>query len=300
MEVIIVVLIGIAYITLAERKVMGSMQRRVGPNILGYYGIIQPIIDGVKAGIKEIIIPQQSNKIYYIIGPIILLFLCLIIWIPFPLKLGIQIEEGEYGIIYILAISSLSVYILLYSGWSCNSKYAFIGSLRSIAQLISYEVSIGIIIMSVLIITNTLNLNTLIINQIYISNIIPLFPIFILFFISILAETNRPPFDLPEAESELIAGYIVEYGGMAFATIYLAEYGFILAMSFFSSLLFWGAPGTILGTIFTLFIIFSFIWVRSALPRIRYDQLMSLGWTKILPLSISYLLLISSIIATFI
>ena len=296
LEIIIIVLIGIAYITLAERKIMGSMQRRVGPNIVGFFGILQPIVDGLKLVIKETIIPQQSNKIYFLIGPMIILTLCLIIWVPIPLKLGEQIEENNNGILYILAISSLSVYILLYSGWSSNSKYAFLGSLRSIAQLISYEVSIGIIIMSVIILSNSFNLNHIILHQIFISNIFPLFPIFILFFISILAETNRPPFDLPEAESELIAGYIVEYGGMAFAAIYLAEYGFIQAMSFFASLLFWGTPGTIVGTLFTILIIFTFIWIRSALPRIRYDQLMGLGWTKILPFSISYLLFISSLI----
>ena len=298
LEVIIIILIGIAYITLAERKIMGSMQRRVGPNIIGIFGILQPIIDGVKAAVKEIIIPQQSNKFYFIIGPIIILTLSLIIWVPIPLKLGEEIEENNYGILYILAISSLSVYILLYSGWSSNSKYAFLGSLRSIAQLISYEVSIGIIIMSVLLFSNSFNLNQLILHQIYIPNLFALFPIFLLFFISILAETNRPPFDLPEAESELIAGYIVEYGGMAFAAIYLAEYGFILAMSSFASLLFWGAPGTLFGSFFTLFLIFSFIWVRSSLPRIRYDQLMGLGWTKILPFSIGYLVFLSSIIVT--
>lgn len=297
-EVIIVVLIGVAYITLAERKVMGAMQRRVGPNIIGYMGIFQPVIDGIKAGIKETIIPQQSNRFYFLIGPIIVLTLCLIIWAPIPLKLGIQIEENKNGILYILAISSLSVYILLYSGWSSNSKYAFLGSLRSIAQLISYEVSIGIIIMSVLVLTNSFNLNFLILQQLVLPNIFPLFPIFFLFFLSILAETNRPPFDLPEAESELIAGYIVEYGGMAFAAIYLAEYGFIQAMCSFASLLFWGAPGTLSGTFFTVFLIFSFIWVRSALPRIRYDQLMGLGWTKILPFSISYLVFLSSILIT--
>ena len=298
LEVIIVVLIGVAYITLAERKVMGSMQRRVGPNIIGYFGILQPVIDGVKAAIKETIIPQQSNRFYFLIGPIIVLTLCLIIWAPIPFKLGEQIDENNYGILYILAISSLSVYILLYSGWSSNSKYAFLGSLRSIAQLISYEVSIGIIIMSVLVFSNSFNLNSLILQQIFLPNLFPLFPIFILFFISILAETNRPPFDLPEAESELIAGYIVEYGGMAFAAIYLAEYGFIQAMCSFASLLFWGAPGTLSGTLFTVFLIFAFIWVRSSLPRIRYDQLMGLGWTKILPFSISYLVFLSSLLAT--
>ena len=297
-EVILVVLIGVAYITLAERKVMGSMQRRVGPNLFGFFGLFQPILDGLKAAIKEIIIPQQSNRIYFMMGPILVLTLCLIIWTPIPFKLGFQINENNYGVLYILAISSLSVYILLYSGWSSNSKYAFLGSLRSIAQLISYEVSIGIIIMSVLLFSNSFNLNHFILQQIFLPNLIPLFPIFFLFFFSILAETNRPPFDLPEAESELIAGYLVEYGGMAFAAIYLAEYGFIQAMCSFASLLFWGAPGTLTGTLFTVFLIFSFIWVRSALPRIRYDQLMGLGWTKILPFSISYLLFLSSLLAT--
>jgi NADH-quinone oxidoreductase subunit H len=296
LEVIIIILLGIAYITLAERKVMGRMQRRVGPNIVGVYGVLQPLVDAIKLIVKETIIPQQSNKIYYMLGPIIILTLCLIIWVPIPFKLGEQIEENNNGVLYILAISSLSVYILLYSGWSSNSKYAFLGSLRSISQLISYEVSIGIIIMSVLLLNNSFNLNHLILNQIYISNILPLLPIFILFFISILAETNRPPFDLPEAESELIAGYIVEYGGIAFAAIYLAEYGFIKAMSTLASLLFWGSPGTIIGTIITILIVYGFIWIRSTLPRIRYDQLMNLGWTKVLPFSISYLLFISSFI----
>ena len=298
LEIIIILLIGIAYITIAERKVMGSMQRRVGPNITGFFGILQPLADGLKLVIKETIIPQQSNKIYYLIGPMIILTLCLIIWVPIPLRLGEQIEENKNGVLYILAISSLSVYILLYSGWSSNSKYAFLGSLRSIAQLISYEVSIGIIIMSALFLNFSFNLNFFILHQIYTPFIIPLFPIFILFLISILAETNRPPFDLPEAESELIAGYIVEYGGMAFAAIYLAEYGFIQAMSSLCSLLFWGAPGTISGTIFTMFIIFSFIWIRSALPRIRYDQLMSFGWTKILPFSICFFIFICSFVLT--
>lgn len=293
-EIIIIVLIGIAYITLAERKIMGSMQRRVGPNIVGIYGILQPISDGIKLIIKEIIIPQQSNKLYYFIGPILILTFNFIIWVPFPFIFGIQIQDLNNGILYILAISSLSVYLLLYSGWSGNSKYAFIGSLRSIAQLISYEVSIGIIIMSVIIISRSFNLNEIILHQIYISNLIPLLPIFILFFISILAETNRPPFDLPEAESELIAGYIVEYGGFAFGAIYLAEYGFILAMSTLSSILFWGNPGTILGILNTIITIFSFIWIRSALPRIRFDQLMNLGWTQILPFSISFLIFSSS------
>lgn len=289
LELIIVVLIGVAYITLAERKVMGAMQRRKGPNIVGIYGILQPIVDGIKLFIKEIIIPQQSNKINYIIGPIITLMLSLIIWIPIPLNnIRGVIYENNYGIIYILAISSLSAYILLYAGWSSNSKYTFIGAIRAIAQLVSYEISIGIIIMSVLILNNSFNLIEILYNQIYISNVLFLFPIFILFIISSLVETNRPPFDLPEAESELVAGLLTEYGGMAFASLYLAEYAFLQSMSILTSILFLG------NTIYTIFIIFIFIWVRAALPRIRYDQLMSLGWTKILPFSISYLIFVLS------
>lgn len=289
-ELIIVVLIGVAYITLAERKVMGAMQRRKGPNIVGVYGILQPIVDGIKLFIKEILIPQQSNKINYIIGPIITLMLALIIWIPIPINnLSSVIYENNYGIIYILAISSLSVYILLYTGWSSNSKYTFIGAIRAIAQLVSYEVSIGIIIMSIIILNDSFNLLKIIYNQIYIPNILILLPLFILFIISALAETNRPPFDLPEAESELVAGVLTEYGSMAFASLYLAEYAFLQSMSILTSILFFG------NTVYTFFIIFIFIWARASLPRVRYDQLMNLGWTKILPFSISYLIFILSL-----
>lgn len=290
LEIIIPILISIAYITLAERKVMGLMQRRIGPNKIGPIGLLQPIVDGIKLVLKEIVIPQKVKVFEMLIGPCIILILCLIIWIPIPIDYGIMIEENKYSILYILAISSLNVYVYIYSGWSTLSKYAYIGSLRSIAQLISYEVSIGIIIMSILFINHTFNLNDILFSQIYFPNFFPLFPIAILFFISILAETNRPPFDLPEAESELIAGYLIEYGGFAFASIYLAEYGFILVMSYLFSILFFGS----FLSFFTLLSIFSFIWIRASLPRLRYDQLMYLGWTKILPFSISYLILTSS------
>lgn len=289
-EVIIVILIGVAYITLGERKVMGAMQRRIGPNIVGPYGIIQPIIDGVKLVIKEILIPKQVNKYNYIIGPTIILILALIIWIPIPISNIYQAyKESNYGIIYILAVSSISAYILLYTGWTSNSKYTIIGSIRAIAQLISYEVSFGIIILNVIILNDSLNIVKILYKQIYMPNVIILFPILILFIISALAETNRPPFDLPEAESELVAGILTEYGGFAFAALYLAEYTFVLSMSILTSILFFST------TILTFFFIFLFIWVRASLPRIRYDQLMSLGWTKILPLSVSYLLFVLSI-----
>lgn len=288
--IIIGVLISIAYITLGERKIMGLMQRRIGPNKIGK---IQPIADGLKLISKEIIIPKKSRRVEILIGPIIILALCLILWIPVPiLRPENIIMENKYGIIYILAVSSLNVYLYIYSGWSTLSKYAYLGSLRSIAQLISYEVSIGIILMNVMILNNSLNISELIKNQIYIPFIVPLLPIFIIFLFSILAETNRPPFDLAESESELIAGYIIEYGGFAFAAIYLAEYGFIFFFSYLTSLLF--TSSTIILT--TLIIIVFYIWIRSTLPRIRYDQLIKLGWTSILPISLSYLILSTSIL----
>lgn len=288
-ELIIIILLGVAYITLGERKIMGGMQRRKGPNIVGPYGIIQPIIDGGKLIIKEILIPQQANKISYIIGPTITLILSIIIWIPIPIG-GIQgiYKENSNSIIYILAISSISGFILLYTGWASNSKYTFIGSIRSIAQLISYEVSFGIIIINIMIINDSLNLIKILYKQIYIPNIIYLYPIAILFIISAIAETNRPPFDLPEAESELVAGLLTEYGGFTFAALYLAEYTFVQSMSILSSILYIGS------SYYTIFFIFIFIWVRATLPRIRYDQLMNLGWGKILPFSISYLIFILS------
>lgn len=295
LELIIIVLIGVAYITLSERKVMGAMQRRKGPNIVGVYGIIQPIIDGVKLIIKEILIPQQSNKINYIIGPTITLILSLIIWIPLPIgNLTGYYKENNYSIIYILAVSSISAFILLYTGWASNSKYTFLGAIRSIAQLISYEVSFGIILLNVMLTPggSSFNLLTIVYNQLFIPNFIFLFPILILFIISSLAETNRPPFDLPEAESELVAGLLTEYGGFAFAALYLAEYAFVQSMSLISSLLFFGS------SYYTIFFIFLFIWVRASLPRIRFDQLINLGWSKILPFSISYLIFVLSLSLT--
>lgn len=294
--ILIMVLISIAYITLAERKVMGRMQRRIGPNIYGSYGLLQPIFDGVKAILKEIVIPRFTSKKELLIGPIIILIITLIVWIPFPFSLYFYLNDIKYNILYIFALSSLNVYIYIFSGWSSFSKFAFLGSLRSIAQLISYEVSIGIIFLSLILLNNSFNLHPFYLNQIFIPFFFPLIPIFILFFFSILAETNRTPFDLPEAESELIAGYLIEFGGFAFASIYLAEYGFILLMSSLCSLLFF----SIFIPIFTGIFIFFFIYIRATLPRLRYDQLMNLGWFNILPFSVSYLLFITSFLLIFI
>lgn len=297
LEVVVGILIGVAYITLAERKVMGAMQRRKGPNIVGIYGLIQPVLDGIKLFIKEILVPQQVNRANYMIGPMVTLALSLIIWIPIPLSpllnKGGVVGESGYSIIYILAISSISVYILLYTGWSSNSKYTFIGAIRAIAQMISYEVSMGIIIMAVILLNNSLNLLKVEYTSIYLENIFTCLPVFLLFLVSALAETNRPPFDLPEAESELVAGVLTEYGGMAFASLYLAEYAFVQSMSLLTSILFLG------NTLYTPLVILIFIWARASLPRIKYDQLMSLGWTKLLPFSISYLVLLFSLYLLF-
>lgn len=293
-ELIIIVLIGVAYITLGERKLMGAMQRRIGPNVVGVYGILQPLVDGGKLLIKEILIPQQSNKYNYIIGPTITLILSLIIWIPIPIGNIYQVyRETNYGIIYILVISSLSAFILLYTGWSSNSKYTFIGAIRAIAQLVSYEVSFGLITLNIVILNDSFNFVKILYKQLYLPNFFVLLPILLLFILSSLAETNRPPFDLPEAESELVAGLLTEYGGFAFAFLYLAEYAFLFSMSLLASILFFGT------TFLTFFFIFLFIWVRASLPRIRYDQLMLLGWGNILPFSISYLFFLFSFFLLF-
>lgn len=293
-ELIIIVLIGVAYITLGERKLMGAMQRRIGPNVVGVYGILQPLVDGGKLLIKEILIPQQSNKYNYIIGPTITLILSLIIWIPIPIGNIYQVyRETNYGIIYILVISSLSAFILLYTGWSSNSKYTFIGAIRAIAQLVSYEVSFGLITLNIVILNDSFNFVKILYKQLYLPNFFVLLPILLLFILSSLAETNRPPFDLPEAESELVAGLLTEYGGFAFAFLYLVEYAFLFSMSLLASILFFGT------TFLTFFFIFLFIWVRASLPRIRYDQLMLLGWGNILPFSISYLFFLFSFFLLF-
>lgn len=292
-EILIPIIISIALLTLGERKVLGSIQRRVGPNIIGYYGLLQPITDGVKLILKESIMPNKSNYYYFLIAPLATFGISLLLWAVIPFNKDIIIYDTNYSILYILAVSSISIYGILYGGWSSNSKYAFIGTMRAISQLISYEVSIGIILISVITLNNSFNLIEIINSQIYIWNIVALWPIFIMFIISILAETNRTPFDLLEAESELVAGFLVEYSSIIFAAFYLGEYGIILFMSTLTSILFFGLPGV---SIFTLFILITIIWIRATLPRLRYDQLINLGWTKILPLSISYFISIYSII----
>ena len=295
-EIIIISLLSIAFITLGERKIMGYMQRRIGPNRIGIYGILQPIADGVKLIIKESIIPKESQKILYIIAPLIGIIIGLIVYNIIPIKNIISNNKEKNQILIILALLSLNVYSTLYSGWASNSKYSKLGSLRAIIQLISYEVSMGLILFNIIILNKSLKFTDMILYQIEYNNIYLLLPVFLLWLITILAESNRPPFDLPEAESELIAGYLVEYGSIKFAFIYLAEYLYILLLSGLTSILFFGQN---LFSLATLFIIFFFIWIRATLPRLKFSTLLYLGWIDILPLSIAYLIFILYFLFTF-
>lgn len=295
----------VAILTLLERRVLANFQRRVGPDRVGLFGILQPIADAFKLLFKEMIVPSIANLFIFILSPLLIFLLSLINWSVIPIFYGnVLIKELDMGFLFIFAVSSLGVYGIIMAGWSSNSKYAFLGALRSAAQIISYEVSIGIIIMIVLIYVGSFNLTTIVESQIYIWNIFILYPCFILFFVSSLAETNRVPFDLPEAESELVSGYNVEYAAFTFALFFLAEYSNIILMCFLIVIFFFGGWLPLIGHNFSiiffkefwiilkvLFVIYLFILVRGTLPRYRYDQLMMLGWKVFLPLSLSYLLL---------
>lgn len=312
LALIIPLLIAVAYFTLAERKIIAAMQRRKGPNVVGIFGLLQPLADGLKLLLKETILPSSANTIIFILAPIITFMLSLITWAVVPFGEGQVIADINVGILYILAISSLGVYGIITSGWSSNSKYAFLGGLRSAAQMVSYEVSIGLIIISVLLCVGSLNLSEIVFAQKEIWFCIPLFPAAIMFFISGLAETNRAPFDLPEAEAELVAGYNVEYSAMGFALFFLGEYANILLYSSMTTVLFLGGwlppmnnlvfnwiPGSIWFGLKVMLMVFLFVWVRAAYPRFRYDQLMRLGWKVFLPFSLAWLLFVAAILITF-
>tara|TARA_B100000963_G_scaffold76989_1_gene65006 strand:- start:294 stop:1211 length:918 start_codon:yes stop_codon:yes gene_type:complete len=297
----------IAYLTYFERKVIGAIQLRKGPNVVGPFGLLQPLADGIKLLTKETIFPENSNKFIFALSPILTFALALLGWAVIPVDFKIVLADINVGIMYVFAISSLGVYGIIMAGWASNSRYAFLGALRSAAQMISYEVSIGLIIVSVLLTSRSLNLSEIVMAQTDMWYVIPHFPMFIIFFISTLAETNRAPFDLPEAESELVAGYNVEYSSMTFGLFFLGEYGNMILMSSMSTILFLGGwlppfdteyfniiPGFLWFLLKVTFLLFVFLWVRATLPRYRYDQLMSLGWKLFLPLSLFWIIITSS------
>ena len=300
--VAIPVLISVAYLTLAERKIIGYSQTRKGPNIVGIYGLLQPLADGIKLFSKEMVIPNHVSIFLYFFSPILALTLGLVVWGLLPLNYYSVISDINLGILIIFALSSVGVYAILMSGWSSNSKYAFMGSLRAAAQMISYEVSIGLIIISVILCCGTMNLLNIIEIQGQLTwFLFPLLPAAFMFFISCLAETNRAPFDLTEGESELVSGYNVEYSSMTFALFFLAEYSHIIFMSFLFSVLFMGGWSFIISSPIILFIkgtfiTFAFVWVRTSFPRLRYDQLMSLLWKTYLPFSIGLIILVNTLI----
>jgi NADH-quinone oxidoreductase subunit H len=308
--IIVPLLISVAYFTLAERKLLGAIQRRRGPNVVGAFGLLQPLSDGFKLLVKETVIPSSSNKLIFILSPIMTFVISLMGWAIIPYDKYAILAEMNVGVLYLFAMSSLGVYGIIMSGWSSNSKYAFLGALRSTAQMVSYEVSIGFIMITIVICCGSFNLQQIIEFQKNIWFVIPFFPLFLMFFVSALAETNRHPFDLPEAEAELVSGYNVEYSAMGFALFSLGEYANMLMMSSINVILFFGGwlsplqflgflPGSLWFGIKICFFVILFVWMRAALPRYRYDQLMGLGWKVFLPVSLSYLMLTYSILICF-
>jgi NADH-quinone oxidoreductase subunit H len=304
---LIPILVTVALIVWLDRRIWALVQKRRGPNVVGPFGLLQSLADALKYVFKEIIIPSSSNKAIFVLAPIVTMTLALIAWAVIPFSYTLVLANINVGILYLFAISSLGVYGIIMGGWASNSKYPFLGSIRSAAQMVSYEVSIGIIIINVLLCVGSLNLNDIVLAQENIWFVIPLFPMFVIFFISALAETNRPPFDLPEAEAELVAGYQTEYSGMMYAMFWLGEYANILLMCAMGSILFLGgwlspieiypfnlipSPLWLIFKILFLFILFAL--VKATVPRYRYDQLMRLGWKIFLPLSLIWVVLTAS------
>jgi NADH-quinone oxidoreductase subunit H len=308
LALLVPLLIGVAYLTYAERKVLAAMQSRKGPNVVGMFGLGQPFADALKMLMKETIIPSGSNPLLFLMAPMLTFGLAMIAWAVIPVTNGWAIADINVGILYLFAISSLGVYGIIIAGWASNSKYAFLGALRSAAQMVSYEVSMGFIIVCVLLVAGTLNLTDIVLAQRTVWFCIPLFPMFIMFFISILAECNRAPFDLPEGESEIVAGFFVEYSSMSFALFFLGEYANMILMSALTTILFLGGwlapfevapftwlPGPIWFILKICFVLFGFLWVRATFPRYRYDQLMRLGWKVFLPLSLFWVVLTAGV-----
>ena len=314
--IIMPLLVAVAYLTLAERKVIAAMQLRKGPNVVGPFGLLQPMADGLKLLIKETIIPSGANRVVFILAPMLTFILSLIAWAVIPFDSGWVLADINVGILYLFAISSLGVYGIIMAGWASNSKYAFLGALRSAAQMVSYEVAIGFVIITVLMCVGSLNLTDVVMAQqgggFWSWYWLPLFPMFIIFFISALAETNRHPFDLPEAEAELVSGYNVEYSAMTFALFFLGEYANMILMSGMTVILFMGGwlppidiapfnlvPGIIWFAAKIALCLFVFLWVRATFPRYRYDQLMRLGWKVFLPFSLLWVVLTAGALIAF-
>ena len=310
--IVVPLLIAIAYLTYAERKVLAAMQLRRGPNVVGPFGLLQPFADGLKLLYKETVIPSGANRVVFLAAPMITFVLAMIAWAVIPFGPGIVLANINVGILYLFAISSLGVYGIVMAGWASNSKYPFLGALRSAAQMVSYEVSIGFVMITVLLCVGSLNLSDIVLAQRHIWFAVPLLPMFVVFFISGLAETNRAPFDLTEAESELVAGYFAEYSSMAFALFFLGEYGNMILMSATTSILFLGGwlppvgippftwiPGPIWFIAKICLVLFFFLWVRATFPRFRYDQLMRLGWKVFLPLSLLWVVVTAVVLVAF-
>ena len=304
LALLVPLLIAVAYLTYAERKVLAAMQYRRGPNVVGPIGRLQPFSDALKMMTKETIIPTGASRVLFIMAPMITFVLAMLAWAVIPVNDGWAIANINVGVLYLFAISSLGVYGIIIAGWASNSKYAFLGALRSAAQMVSYEVSMGLIIVTVLMCVGSLNLTDIVRAQEHVWFAIPLFPMFIIFFISILAETNRAPFDLPEGESELVAGFFVEYSSMTFGLFFLGEYANMILMSALTTILFLGGwyppmdvaplnwvPGPLWFILKILICLFVFLWVRATFPRYRYDQLMRLGWKVFLPFTLGWLVL---------
>jgi NADH-quinone oxidoreductase subunit H len=316
LAIIVPLLLAVAYYTNAESKVLAYSQLRKGPNVVGPFGLLQPIADGLKLLMKETVIPSGANRLVFIAAPILTFTLALVAWAVIPFDYGAAVANINVGILYLFAISSLGVYGIIMAGWASNSRYAFLGALRSAAQMVSYEVSIGFVLVTVLLCAGSLNLTDIVIAQRHVWFVLPLLPMAVIFFISALAETNRAPFDLPEGESELVAGYFVEYSAMAFALFYLGEYGNMILVSAMTAILFlggWlppfgiepfsGAAAHIWHGLWllakTFFVMFCILWVRATFPRFRYDQLMRLGWKVFLPFSLFWLVLTAGVLTAF-
>jgi NADH-quinone oxidoreductase subunit H len=314
LAIVIPLLLSVAYLTYAERKIMGAMQLRQGPMMVGPFGLLQPLADGIKLFSKEIIVPSAAHRVVFIMAPMLTFFLSLIAWAVIPVDEGWALANINVGILYLFAVSSMGVYGVLMAGWASNSKYAFLGGMRSAAQMVSYEVSMGLVIVCVLLCVGSLNLQDIVMVERPFWVTLLLFPMFIVFFVSILAETNRAPFDLPEGESELSGGFLVEYSAMTFALFFLGEYANMILMSAMAVILFLGGwlppfglegalidwvPGVVWFGLKTFLVLFVFVWARATFPRYRYDQLMRLGWKVFLPFTLLWVLVVSAALIMF-